>query len=285
MRDNLYIEPKVSVIMPTYNGTKFLQEAIFSILQQDYKNMEVLICDDASKDNTRELIQEIKQYHDHNNQIHIITQSHNQWISKNMNTWLEAATGKYVAILDQDDIRTDSNKLSKQIMFLENNQDHQIVWTNAIFDIYWSLQKRTYPLTDEHIRNSILGSCPMLHSSVMYNKEFVRKIGWYSESHKYAMDYKLFLDLLKLWKWANLKEETTYYRRHGNNTSIIKAKEQRDEAKNIRKEHKSNFPNWTKTMICHKTISLLNDIFGDNPTYVKLKNEAKKIYTRTQNSL
>lgn len=60
-------------------------------------------------------------------------------------------------------------------MFLENNQDHQIVWTNAIFDIYWSLQKRTYPLTDEHIRNLILGGCPISHSSVMYDKEFVRK--------------------------------------------------------------------------------------------------------------
>lgn len=96
------------------------------------------------------------------------------------------------------------------------------------------------------------------------------------------MDYKSFLDL---WKYENLKEETTYYRRHSSNASIIKAKGQREGAKNIRQEHKSNFPNWTKTMTCHKTISLLNDIFGDNPTYVKLKNDVKKIYIRTQNSL
>jgi glycosyltransferase involved in cell wall biosynthesis len=78
MEYNLYIEPKVSVIMPTYNGSKFLQEAIFSVLQQDYKNIEVLICDDASNDNTRDIIEEIKEYHDHDNQLHIITQSHNQ---------------------------------------------------------------------------------------------------------------------------------------------------------------------------------------------------------------
>ncbi len=276
--ESLEKKPLVSIIMPTYNGAHFLQDALFSVLQQNYGNIEVFVCDDASKDGTLDIVHKIKDEYDHQSQIHTIEQQHNQWISKNMNTWLEAATGKYIAILDQDDFRRDPNKLEKQVNFLEQNKDHGIVWTNVIFNTYWVEISRNYPSLDKSIRDMILWGCPMLHSSVMYNKDLAKQIGGYSESYRYAMDYKLFLDLMKQAKWANIKDFTTHYRRHGNNTSILKAKEQQIEAKTIRKDNKHNFPNRTKNIICMQTVWLLNTVFWEYPLYQKVKAEAKKIY-------
>jgi len=270
----------VSVIMPTYNGERYIEQALLSVLQQSYPQINVFVCDDASKDQTPDLIKQIKAQHDTRNQIHLIQQSKNQWISRNMNTGLEAANGKYVAILDQDDMRIDPDKIAKQVLFLDKHQDHWIVWTNVIINRYGTETNRTYPILDQNIRSIILGTCPMLHSSVMYDKALAKTIGWYSESYKYAMDYKLFLDFMKKSKGANIQDITTYYRRHGNNTSILRSKEQQEEAKTIRIENRNDFPNRTKNMICAKTVSVLNNLFGENELYIKAKSEIKKRYLK-----
>ncbi len=272
--------PLVSVIMPTYNGEKYIEQALLSVLNQTYPNIELFVCDDASKDQTPALIKQIKEDHDINSQIHLIEQFKNQWISRNMNTWLEACDGKYVAILDQDDMRVDPEKIAKQVLFLNTHQDHWIVWTNVMINRYWTEMSSSYPSLDKNIRSSILWRCPMLHSSVMYDTALAKAIGWYSESYKYAMDYKLFLDFMKKTKGANIQDITTYYRRHGNNTSIVKSKEQQEEAKIIRIENKNDFPNRKRNMICAKTVRVLNNLFGENELYIKAKSELKKIYVK-----
>lgn len=270
-------KPRVSVVMAVLNWEKYIAEALISALNQTYTNMEILVCDDASNDATLEITQEIKHQYDNDDKIKVIKQPHTLWIAKNSNTGIAAATGDMIAILDHDDIWIDPEKIDKQINFLQQHPDHKILWTNAMSNKRWESEWAYFPTTDKVIRNFALAGSPMLHSSVIYDKAMARDIGWYSEDYKYAMDYKLILDIMSKAKWANLEDITTYYRRHGNNISILKAKEQRKEAKLIRHEHINDFPILTKAMICKQAIWLLNEIFWENPTYLKVKSRAKRI--------
>jgi len=104
------IEPLVSVIIPVYNGEKFLEEAIESVLKQTYKNWELIIVDDGSTDSSKAIIDK----HLINQQIRYIKHPTNKGIPSARNTGIHKANGRYISLLDQDDIWL-NNKLEIQI--------------------------------------------------------------------------------------------------------------------------------------------------------------------------
>lgn len=104
------MEPKVCVIMPCYNGEKFIGEAIESVLNQTYKNWELIIVDDGSTDNSKEVIK--RYFNDH--RIKYIAHKENRGIPAARNTGIKASKGEYIAFLDQDDIWL-PEKLKEQI--------------------------------------------------------------------------------------------------------------------------------------------------------------------------
>lgn len=121
----------VSILMPTYNHEKYIREAIESVLQQetDYK-YELLINDDCSTDNTRQIA---KYYADQfSHKIKLIYPDENQGLIKSYKRLMDIAQGKYVAILESDDIWTDRLKLQKQIEFLESHNDYSLVVGNCM---------------------------------------------------------------------------------------------------------------------------------------------------------
>jgi glycosyltransferase involved in cell wall biosynthesis len=107
-------EPLVSVIIPTYNRAFLIVRTIDSVIQQSYKNLEIIIVDDASNDNTKEIIQNIK-----DNRIRYIRHENNLGGSKARNTGIDAAKGDYIAFLDSDD-RWFPNKIKSQISAFKN---------------------------------------------------------------------------------------------------------------------------------------------------------------------
>ena len=248
--------PLVSVIMPVYNWEKYIQEALISIFQQTYQNMNIIIADDGSSDSTKNIVDEFQNTHQTDNKITIVSHQENRGISHALNNWLEAANGKYIAILDHDDKWLNQNKIEEQVSFLENNANYGIIWTDTLVDIWWSLIKNHYPTEDEEIRNVILGKCPMLHSSVLYNKELANEVWWYNNSYRCAVDYDLFLRILKESKWYNLQDNMTYYRIHNENISCMRTKEQKRNALKITRENRHNFPNLTKALI-YRTWSVI----------------------------
>lgn len=270
--------PLVSVIIPTYNGEQYIEEALCSVLKQDYPNMEILTIDDYSKDHTPEILRHIKQELDTKDQIKIILDKKNKWIPRNMNLWLEAANGKYVAVLDQDDFWIDDQKISKQVDFLESNKDFWLVWTNVIIDRMGEKIQNILPSSDEKIRKLILWLCCFQHSSVMYQKSLAVDVWWYSLEHKYTMDYKLFLDLMKEAKASNISDITTCYRLHWNNVSLQCTNAQRREALNICRQYKDYFPETTKALILRMGLFATSKIFSGNTTYEKLKLSIKNFY-------
>ncbi|MDJ0568546.1 MAG: glycosyltransferase family A protein, partial [Pleurocapsa sp. MO_192.B19] len=104
---------KVSIIIPAYNGDRYIAEAIEGILTQTYSDYEIIVVDDGSTDNTRQIIQ---QYGD---RIQYLSQT-NQGVAASRNLGLKASQGEYIAFLDQDDVFL-PHKLASQVTLLDQN--------------------------------------------------------------------------------------------------------------------------------------------------------------------
>ena len=112
MKENL-----VSVIMPTYNCGKFIEETIKSVANQTYKNWELIIVDDCSKDNTEEIV---NRYIERDSRIKYHRLETNQGAAVARTKAMKMARGSYMAFLDSDDLWK-NDKLEKQINFMEEN--------------------------------------------------------------------------------------------------------------------------------------------------------------------
>jgi len=207
--------PKVSVIMPVYNGSKYLTEAIDSILRQTFNDFEFLIVDDGSSDNSLEII---RSYQDP--RIRVIQNPQNLGISASLNNGIFAAQGEYIARMDCDDISL-GDRFQKQIDFLDSHPEVIIVGSNM--NIIGSLfnQKLRYPLTHDDIVNSMLTSNPMGHPSVMFRRVDVSKLGGYRSMKEWnkvsTEDYDLWLRMVAAnYRLANLPECLMNYRIHAN---------------------------------------------------------------------
>src|SRR5690606_28917246 len=108
-------EPLVTVFMPVYNSEQYIREALESILNQTYQNLDILLVDDGSTDRSVEII---KSYQD--TRIRLIQNEKNMGIPYTRNVGLKEAKGKYIAIMDSDDIAV-SNRIERQIQYLETN--------------------------------------------------------------------------------------------------------------------------------------------------------------------
>jgi len=117
--------PKVSVILPTYNRARFLEEAIQSVLTQDFQDYEIIVLDDGSNDNTKEIIKSFK-----SKKIRYFFQN-NKGRSRARNRAMELAQGQYLAFLDSDDVFL-PGKLTKQVKCLDEHPEVGMVYASAL---------------------------------------------------------------------------------------------------------------------------------------------------------
>lgn len=124
-------EPLVSIIMPVHNGEKYLEEAVISIINQNYSNWELIIVNDFSTDSTASII---SRYAKEDKRIRVITHRSQKYRSGALNTGIRLARGKFISFLDADDIYF-PNKTAKQISFLAEHPEISLVYSDMeIFD-------------------------------------------------------------------------------------------------------------------------------------------------------
>lgn len=163
------MEELVSIITPTYNSAKYIKETIESVLNQTYSNWEMIIVDDDSKDNTQDVVEQIK-----DKRIKYIKLSENSGAAIARNTAMKNASGKYMAFLDSDDIWK-KDKLDKQLKFMkENNYNFTCTAYEKIDENGKSLNKIFSPKKRADY-NRILLDCPVGNSTVMYNVDNLGK--------------------------------------------------------------------------------------------------------------
>lgn len=231
----------VSIITITYNRASYIKEAIDSVLNQSFKDFELIVLDDCSTDNTEEIV---KSYFDE--KIKYFKNDKQLRIAASRNKAIDLCGGKYIAVLDSDDIWYDTEKLKKQIEFLENNKEYALVGTNAIFinDKGEEIKKSSVKIEDKEIRKSILLRNQFFHSSVLFSKDVFINLGNYDENLKIGEDYDLFLRIGQKYKFANLKDYSTKYRVHSGSICVSDKIKASNDTMKIIKKYRTNYPNF-----------------------------------------
>ncbi len=165
--------PLVSVIMLTYNRANLVPNAIESILNQTHQNLELIIINDASTDNTLDII---NKYASTDPRIKIITNPSNKGIVYNRNLGLKEAKGKYITWQDDDDI-SEKNKLEEQVTFMENNPSITILGTQLSL---LGSQRMVYlwPTQTDYKKAEIsflIGRLPIILPTTMWRSSFIKK--------------------------------------------------------------------------------------------------------------
>ncbi|MFR3521623.1 MAG: glycosyltransferase family 2 protein, partial [Clostridia bacterium] len=181
----------VSIITPVYNGEKYIEKCIESVLNQTYKNLEMIIVDDGSIDNSENII---KKYTKENSFIKYIKLKENRGISNARNVALKNATGRFVAFLDCDDIYY-KDKIKKQVNFMiENNYFFTYTSYNLIDENGQNLNKiicaKEYENYKSLLRGNNIGCLTVMIDRLKINENLI----FSSNPHE---DYILWLSILK----------------------------------------------------------------------------------------
>jgi glycosyltransferase involved in cell wall biosynthesis len=206
--------PKVSIVIPIYNGSNYMREAIDSALNQTYQNIEVIVVNDGSSDNTEEIALS------YGDKIRYYSKA-NGGVSTALNLGIQKMTGDYFCFLPHDDVFA-LDKIEKQIRTIkESNQDEAIVWSG--WDMYIQNEHRykkvIMPYENATIENMTKGIYPMLFSlitivTVLFPKNYLDKTGEFDPTLSTAQDYDMMFRTFEGRNTIYLEEELVHYRWH-----------------------------------------------------------------------
>lgn len=181
---------KISVIMSVHNNSQFVEKSVFSILDQSYTNLELLVMDDGSTDNTWSIL---KQLSKKDSRIKLFQNKNNLGLTKSLNILIEESTSKFIARQDADDI-SKVNRFELQYEFLKDNKLDACTSVAINMQTGKELHKKTKKIPLKILINY---KNPFIHGSLFVRKSTLLSIGKYNELFYFSQDYKLFHDLIK----------------------------------------------------------------------------------------
>lgn len=204
---------KVSVIIPTFNRANYIGEAIDSVLSQTYKDYEIVVVDDGSTDNTKEVL---KKYSD---KIKYVYQR-NRGLSASRNRGIDESNGEYIGFLDSDDIWL-SDKLEKQVDILDQGHNYAFVCSDSyVIDetgkIIKTFGKGIY---NYETFESLYEENFVLVLTVLLRRRCLEDVGLFDETLSMSEDYDLWLRIAKRYKFKHLSSPLSKYRTHSGNMS------------------------------------------------------------------
>lgn len=224
MAKNNSKSPLVSVLMTAYNAAPFVERAVISIFNQTYQNLEIIVVDDGSTDNTYQLLRDLKK---NDKRLKIFRLKQNLGPSLASNFGLEKVRGKFIARMDADDVSL-PDRVEKQIKFLLQNPDIVIVGGQCILidENGDAIGKKDFPTNHREIYDALFSINPIQHPSAMINASLLPQRALYYHNHSLlAHDLELVFKLSQYGKLANLKDVVLYYRQHRNSLSLRNPKE------------------------------------------------------------
>lgn len=222
--------PKISVLLPVYNAEDYLKEAILSVLNQTFKDFELIILNDGSTDKSENIIQTFT-----DSRIHYVANETNLGLIKTLNKGIALSRGKYIARMDADDICS-TNRFEKQFSFLEQNSNVVLCGSWAkIIDEFGNIKGRIKRIdSNELIRANMLFTTPFIHPTLMIRREAIVKNS-YNLDAKHCEDLELLVRMSQIqdYHFHNIPEYLLKYRIHSSNISVLNADFQTNKRKQI----------------------------------------------------
>lgn len=211
----------VSVIMASYNHERYLPEAIDSVLNQTNPDLELIIVDDCSKDNSREII---RTYQKRDDRVRAFFHEENQGIARTANDALKAANGRYISFIGSDDVWVPT-KLEEQLKIAGDHED-SVVWSEG--DIinadgastgqkFSEFNARGSKPTSGRIYQEIINENYIFGQSIIFKREYIQGLR-FNPDLKYLCDYQFVVDLAYQHDFLFIPKSLAKYRIHGKNT-------------------------------------------------------------------
>lgn len=211
----------VSVIMAAYNHEKYIAEAIESVLNQTSPDLELVIVDDCSKDNSKEII---RAYQEKDGRVRAFFHPNNLGIARTANDALKATKGKYISFIGSDDLWVPT-KLECQLKILVDQED-SVVWSEG--DIinaegastgqkFTDFNVRGDRPTSGRIYKEIINENYIFGQSLLFKREYAEGLG-FNPDLKYLCDYQFVVDLAYEHDFLFIPQSLAKYRIHGKNT-------------------------------------------------------------------
>jgi glycosyltransferase involved in cell wall biosynthesis len=228
--------------MGVYNGERFLRPAIESILNQTFRNFELIVVDDSSTDSTPRILEEMK-----DDRIRVVRNERNLGIAETFNNGIAAARSEYIAIQDHDDVSL-PNRLEYQVAFLDQHAQVGIVGSSCYiidevgaFVPHWPVH-----FDDVKLKWTLLWRCPFFHTSLMLRRRAIEEVGGYSSDPKYRFgeDYDLMSRVGVRYALANIPQLLGCWRAHQSSTSHVHPGQQAAAVRTISQRNICNLLGW-----------------------------------------
>lgn len=205
------MEKKVSIVLPVYNGEKYISESINSILAQTYSNWELIIVNDCSTDNT---LQIIKAYEKEDNRIHIYNNDKNMKLPATLNEGFSHATGDYYTWTSDDNLYK-PNALYTFVKYLSDNPNVDMVYSNYTNIDEFGVARDSVSLLDAEyiVAGNVCGA------SFMYTSCIAKSVGEYDVNLFLAEDYDYWIRISKHGMVEHIADDLYLYRRHHSSLS------------------------------------------------------------------
>lgn len=211
--------PKVSIIMPVFNGENYIRESIESILAQTMMDWEFIIINEFGSNDVTTAI--LKEYQNMDKRIILVQNTERLGISASLNIGLDLAKGEYIARMDSDDISMPF-RLEKQVVYLEQNPDIDIVGIKPkIFgEADWDWKVETRP---DHLKSCLLFFTPFVHPTIMIRATRLHQhMLRYNEEFLFTEDYDFFSRASEFLRYANMDDPSLFqYRIHRKNATAV----------------------------------------------------------------
>lgn len=223
--------PRVSVITCVFNGPRYLKEAIQSLLNQSFRDFELIAINDGSTDGTSALLDTLA-----DKRLIVINNDQNLGIAEARNRAFKVARGEYLALQDHDDISR-PQRLAVQVNYLDTNSHCALVGSscsvideNGVRIGHWDV-----PRADIDLKWALLTHNPFVNSAVMFRRSVLDQAGCYDASSRYrfAEDYDLHSRIAAGYGVANLAEPLVEWRSHSLQASIVSSQVQEVSAASI----------------------------------------------------